>query len=74
MFLYAESPERERNTLSHLTEAFWPCFPQPHGRICTRKTILGVMEKRAGGEKRKKLLAREKRGEQKGGLVTWAGG
>lgn len=50
MFLYAESPEQERNTLSHLTEAFWPCFPKLHGHICSKEDHLGVMEKGAGGK------------------------
>lgn len=60
--LYAESPERERNTLSHLTGAFWPCLPEPRLHW---EDHFGVMEKGAAGVGgRRKSCLREK-GESK---------
>lgn len=48
MFLYAESPEQERNTLSHLTEAFGLVFPNCTATFCS-EDLFGVMEKGVGG-------------------------
>lgn len=48
MFLYAESPEQERNTLSHLTEAFGLVFPNCTATFCSEDQF-GVMERGWGG-------------------------
>ena len=52
MFPYAESPERERNTLSHLTESIGLVFPN-----CTAATFCcedRCGEKEGGAEGHKK--------------------
>lgn len=68
MFLYAESPEQEWNTLSHLTEAFWPCFPKLHSHIC--RPFWGDGE----GGRVKKLLERGGRAKGRGGhMGRWVG-
>lgn len=52
MFLYAESPEQERNTLSHLTEAFGLVFPNCTATFCSEEQF-GVMERGWGGLQKK---------------------
>lgn len=44
MFLYAESPEQERNTLSHLTESIGLVFPNCSATFCSEEQVVGVME------------------------------
>lgn len=44
MFLYAESPEQERNTLSHLTESIGLVFPNCTATFCSEEDQFGVME------------------------------
>lgn len=75
MFLYAESPEQERNTLSHLTEAFGLVFPNSTATFCSNEQF-GAMEGGWGGLQ-KKLFGGGQVGENEGdkkGEVSWAGG
>ena len=66
MFLYAEPPEQEGNTSSHLTESIGVVF----GHILQRGPIWGEVE---GGGARKKVVLGRSGGRQRG-LVFRAGG
>lgn len=59
MFLYAEPPEQEENTSSHLTEFIGVVF----GHILQRGPIWGEVE---GGGARKKLFRGEVEGDKEG--------
>lgn len=61
MFLYAESPEQERNTLSHLTESIGLVFPNCTATFCSEDQF-GVME----GGLQKKLFGGKKEGDKEG--------
>lgn len=69
MFLYAESPKQERNTLSHLTESIGLVFPNCTATFCSEDQF-GVMEKRGVGRvterKKKKKLKEKERGTKRG--------
>lgn len=78
MFLYAESPEQERNTLSHLTESIGFVFPNCTATFCSEDRF-GVMERGVGRltEKKKKKLCRGEMDRGKGDkerVVLRAGG
>lgn len=81
MFLYSESPEQKRNTLSHLTESIGFVFPNCVATFCSKDQFevmevglgrgqkRGVIERSCLGEK-----WRRKGGGDKEGAVLWAGG
>ena len=73
MFLYAESPEQERNTLSHLTESIGLVFPNCLATFCSEDQFGVAM---GGGRLHKKLCWGdvEAREVDKEGVVSWAGG
>ena len=66
MFLYAESPKQERNTLSHLTESIGLVFPNCAATFCSEDQF-GVMEKRGVGRVTEKKLRERRRGGTKRG-------
>lgn len=72
MFLYAESPKQERNTLSHLTESIGLVFPNCTATFCSEDQF-GVMEKRGVGRVTERKVEREGEGDKEG-LVLRAGG
>lgn len=73
MFLYAESPEQKRNTLSHLTEAFGLVFPNCTATFCS-EDHWGDGEGGRVGYRKIKVVWGRTRGGQRGGKVSRAGG
>lgn len=54
MFLYAESPEQERNTLSHLTESIGLVFQNYMATFCREEQFGGDSGGGGGGGRRRR--------------------